>query len=167
MLKFVCDISSWMLFRYELRKIVQLNIYEEVNGTSTDQTTRTVDAENDLDNVGKSAATSSMTMLFDFVVSHTKWKVLMIMSLFEFVKFEAHWSMLWTFFGGNLLRFSKNQNSLFWFSSGWGTVDSAVTFVLRVQVQIQSLRTFNKRVFTANYVKKKPKIRKRGCKCSI
>ena len=78
-----------MLFRYELRKIVQLNIYEEVNGTSTDQTTRTVDAENDLDNVGKSAATSSMTMLFDFVVSHTKWKVLMIMSLFEFVKFEA------------------------------------------------------------------------------
>ena len=83
-----------MLFRYELRKIVQLNIYEEVNGTSTDQTTRTVDAENDLDNVGKSAATSSMTMLFDFVVSHTKWKVLMIMSLFEFVKFEAHWSML-------------------------------------------------------------------------
>ena len=78
-----------MLFRYELRKIVQLNIYEEVNGTSTDQTTRTVDAENDLDNVGKSAATSSMTMLFDFVVSHPKWKVLMIMSLFEFVKFEA------------------------------------------------------------------------------
>ena len=82
-----------MLFRYELRKIVQLNIYEEVNGTSTDQTTRTVDAENDLDNVGKSAATSSMTMLFDFVVSHTKWKVLMIMSLFEFVKFEVHWLM--------------------------------------------------------------------------
>ena len=78
-----------MLFRYELRKIVLLNIYEEVNGTSTDQMTRTVDAENDLDNVGKSAATSSMTMLFDFVVSHTKWKVLMIMSLFEFVKFEA------------------------------------------------------------------------------
>ena len=78
-----------MLFRYELRKIVQLNIYEEVNGTSTDQTTHTVDTENDLDNVGKSSATSSMTMLFDFVVSHPKWRVLMIMSLFEFVKFEA------------------------------------------------------------------------------